>query len=174
MTKQEYLKHRDLIEEWAKGSKIEYYCTIINKWLPIDNPNWELHIIYRLEKPKPKWKDFGEISGYYIYADTDQIRELKNVEATYNNKSVFPTREEAEACLALSQLCQWRDKYNEGWRPDWCDEKQSKYSLAVCENKIIFQDLALLHSLLTFKSKEIRDKFLEDFRDLIETAKPLL
>jgi len=86
----------------------------------------------------------------------------------------FPNREEAEACLALAQLCQLRDRYNNGWKPNWEDYNETKYCIEFCQGRIETIDRVNCHKILTFKTEDLRDKFLENFKDLIETAKPLL
>lgn len=173
MTKQEYLKHKDLIEEWAKGSKIEFYCDSSKSWFTTDNPAWSLHIKYRLEKSKPKWEDFGVISGWYVSSNSELI-EYPFMESCAFNKNIFPTIGEAKACLALSQLCQWRDMYNDGWKPDWSDGHENKYTIFFKGDEATKGLDFYYNTVLSFKSEKIRDKFLEDFTDLIETAKPLL
>jgi len=124
-------------------------------------------------KPKPEWKNLGEIDGYFV--DTNcGIHRFCSLVSKPTHKNIFPTKEEAEACLALSQLCQWRDKYNEGWKPDWNDKNNKKWTIIIFSNDIIAHSYFDTHSVLSFKSAEIRDKFLEDFYELIEIAKPLL
>ena len=123
-------------------------------------------------KPKNKWEDFGNVSGYYITTHSDLNAGFK-LDSDENNKNIFPTKEEAEACLALSQLLQWRDKYNEGWKPDWEDEN-FKNCIVFKKKKIIKDCFLSTSQVLSFKDQLIRDKFLEDFRDLILVAKPLL
>ena len=91
-----------------------------------------------------------------------------------NDKNIFPTIEEAEACLALAQLCQLRDRYNDGWKPDWDSMSETKYVLEISRNIVVKNFYGNRHKILAFKTEELRDKFLENFRDLIETAKPLL
>ncbi len=122
---------------------------------------------------KNNWEDFGLINGYYVNSDSEIIG-ADYFDSVSQNKNIFPSKEEAEACLALSQLLQWRDKYNEGWKPDW-DKCEVKHIIQYFNNsgpnksRVLYQ-----RTLLSFKSEEIRDKFLETFRDLIEIAKPLL
>ena len=66
-----------------------------------------------------------------------------------------------------------RDYYNEGWQPDW---NTSGFKQCIeLEGKVVCgRDHAYSSRVLTFKSGEIRDKFLEDQRELLEIAKPLL
>src|SRR5690554_3004764 len=75
-------------------------------------------IVFKPVKSKPKWRDLGHVDGWYICSDSKVVR-IGYVISEDFNKNTWPSKEEAEAALALSQLCQWRDKYNEGWKPDW-------------------------------------------------------
>lgn len=130
-------------------------------------------IVFKPVDPKPKWEDFGRVYGWYIRSDSTVVSS-GSVTPVVHNKNTWPSKEEAEAALALSQLCQWRDKYNEGWKPDWTNEYQDKYNLKVYEGKVEWEMDSELSSPLSFKTKEIMVKFAEDFKDLIEIAKPLL
>lgn len=123
-------------------------------------------------KEKPKWEDFGEIDGYYI-TNISKLARIPEKFTDDDNKNTWPTKEEADAALALSQLCQWRDKYNEGWKPDWNDDNY-KYIIQVISNKLERTITRTYQYVLVFKSAEIRNKFFDDFKDLIEIAKPLL
>lgn len=124
------------------------------------------------EEFNPRWEDFGRIEGYCL-DEVGYIIEYINPRTHNNNRNTWPTKEEAEACLALSQLCQWRDKYNEGWKADWSDSN-TKYNIIILGHKIMGVESIYLQNILNFKTSKIRDKFIEDFRDLIEIAKPLL
>lgn len=127
---------------------------------------------YPQYKPKIKWEDFGKVKGYYVSGNCIIVDH--NSPSQKFNTNVFPTREEAEACLALSQLLQWRNKYNEGWKPDWENGSEPKYVIYFQANLIYLNTNTHTSSILSFKTKEIRDKFLEDFRDLIKIVRPLL
>jgi len=124
-------------------------------------------------KQKPKWEDFGKINGYFISNTSDILRILEQY-SNCNNKNTWPTREEAKAALALSQLCQWRDKYNQGWKPDWNNHDDKKYTIDVISNIAQTNYSHAIQNVLAFKSEKIVKKFLNDFKDLIEIAKPLL
>lgn len=119
------------------------------------------------------WKEFGKISGYYINTDSNIVN-IEYALPSDRNKNIFPSKEEAEACLALSQLCQWRDKYNEGWKPNYGGGNECRYIIEFYNNKIYLDYTYYTHNILSFKSRETRDKFYENFKDLIEIAKPLL
>ena len=84
-----------------------------------------------------------------------------------------PSEELAEATVALLKLLFLRDYYNEGWQPDW---NNSGFKQCIeLEGKVVCgRDHAYSSRVLAFKSGEIRDKFLEEQRELLEIAKPLL
>lgn len=87
---------------------------------------------------------------------------------------VFNDEEEAIAWKHLPELLYWRDKYNEGWKPNWEDGKEIKYKLFKHKDEIDFDCSEYFNRILAFKTREIRDKFMEDFEELIEKCKPLL
>ena len=90
------------------------------------------------------------------------------------SKNVLPSLEYAEAVLALCQLIQLRDCYNDNWEPDWKNSRSYKYTIySKCGNIAVGLN-DVVSRVLAFKTKELRDTFLENFKDLIETAKPLL
>lgn len=138
-----------------------------------ENSTFEKIVFKKVEKELPKsWEELETIKGSYInnYSRIcDFIGPTKE-----DHKNVFPTKEEAAACLALAQLCQLRDRYNDGWKPDWEENINEKYSIYFHNEKIYSDYSYNTRHVLSFKTYELRDKFLENFRDLIETAKPLL
>ena len=76
--------------------------------------------------------------------------------------------------LALCQLLVCREVYRQGWKPNWKDDNEIKYCIEWVENCITKETHTLMATVLSFQSEEIRDKFLENFRDLIEEAKELI
>ena len=93
-----------------------------------------------------------------------------------------PSEELADATIALLKLLFLRDYYNEGWQPDWCNQYQEKFciinflgeiDLINYSKKSKFEENKFYH-VLTFETEEIRDKFLEEQKELLEIAKPLL
>lgn len=126
------------------------------------------------EKDLPKrWEDLYEVDGWFVDFQSDIVTS-GSMRTADSVKNRFPTKEEAEACLALSQLCQLRDRYNDGWKPDWKDDTTIKYCIGVLSDCICPIENERFVKVLAFKTEELRDEFLENFRDLIKTAKPLL
>ena len=130
-------------------------------------------IVFKIKELPKSWEDLMTVKGYCV-STYSKIEDCSEEFYTYKeNKNLFPTKEEAEACLALAQLCQLRDRYNDGWKPDW-KKDNDKYTIIYSSDKIDTSFSVYSQRILSFKTVELRDKFLENFRDLIETAKPLL
>ena len=60
------------------------------------------------------------------------------------------------------------------WEPDWKDVDQDKYVIYTDGNTICTNCFYLGHNILAFPTKEMRDIFYENFKDLIEQCKELL
>jgi hypothetical protein len=126
-------------------------------------------------KPLPKtWEELKEIVGFYI--DTGSSIELAEECCTSDpdHRNVFATKEQAEASIALAQLSQLKKVYNGHWEADWSDSKTDKYVIVFSKNKTLINILRTSSEFLSFKDSETASLFLENFRDLIKQAKPLL
>lgn len=75
--------------------------------------------------------------------------------------------------LALCQLLVCREVYRQGWKPNWRDYT-SKWVIDYINDNITSIIYMQTSKVLSFQSEEIRDEFLENFRDLIEEAKELI
>ena len=96
------------------------------------------------------------------------------VASDYNeNYQGYPTLKLADAAEAVRKLLFLRDYYNEGWRPDY-KGSESKFSIIPYEDNIVDNTTINVGRVLIFKTKEIRDRFLKEQRELLEIAKPLL
>ena len=126
------------------------------------------------EKELPKsWEELGEIEGYFV-TSCSKVLPMWSFHRDEDDKNVFVTKEQAEASIALAQLSQLMKVYNDGWEADWNNGEKEKYSIMFYSDKIDVTTLTSLGSFLAFKDAKTRDLFLENFRDLILTAKPLL
>ena len=126
----------------------------------------------KIEKGLPKtWEELKIVSGWYVSAGS-KIREIIT-DANPADRNVFSTEEQAKASIALAQLSQLIQVYNDGWVADYTD-KQVNYSISFYNNDIFIDYHIGFSNFLTFKTEAIRNDFLENFRVLIETAKPLL
>lgn len=84
----------------------------------------------------------------------------------------LPSKEKAEAIIALCQLIQLRDCYNDGWVPDW-STNNTKYCISLGEKGWFTSKSGTYQNIFAFHSEELRDKFFENFRDLLDKIKPL-
>ena len=139
-----------------------------------EKSTFEKIVFKKVENELPKsWEDLYEVGGWFVDFHSDVVTS-GSMRTADSVKNRFPTKEEAEACVALAQLCQLRDRYNGGWKPNWEDYNETKYCIEFCQGRIETIDRVNCHKILTFKTEELRDKFLENFNGLIEIAKPLL
>lgn len=76
--------------------------------------------------------------------------------------------------LALMQLLVCREVYRQEWKPNWTKITENKYCIICNGTKITGAINATICRILSFQSAEIRDQFLENFKDLIEEAKELI
>jgi hypothetical protein len=60
------------------------------------------------------------------------------------------------------------------WEPDWTNYNEYKFVIGVNENEIIKCYNTIAQFILAFPTEEIRDAFLENFKELIEKCKELL
>ena len=107
-----------------------------------------------------------------VWKKTMRLYEPKS---EYNKEECkcYPSQELADASEALRRLLFLRDYYNEGWQPDWKNEEK-KFSIEIYEGEFDTFESIECQRVFSFKTEEIRDKFLEDQRELLEIAKPLL
>ena len=137
-----------------------------------ENSTFEKIVFKKTSNNLPKtWEELKNISGYYISSFCG-IADSSLVNASNYTKNIFPTKKLAEAALALAQLLQLRDRYNgdnEGFI-----FLENNYCIYNNRNSIHFNIYANTNSLLAFRTRELRNEFYENFKDLIEIAKPLL
>lgn len=80
------------------------------------------------------------------------------------------------AVSALCKLLIYRNAWWEklGWKPDFRNGLVAKYIIENCGGKIATYMSGTGCAVLAFPTEEVRDKFAETFKDLIEEAKELL
>ena len=88
----------------------------------------------------------------------------------------YINEEYERAFEALKKLTILRDYYNKGWQPDWEDKNNDgdKYCIMLYKGELTAIEYSYTYEVLHFKTPEIRDKFLEEQKELLEIAKPLL
>lgn len=126
------------------------------------------------------WEEFCKthnIKTKECYVDTNSLIHNMTEEIRRDNemdRNLLPSKSDAEGIIALMQLIQLRDCYNNGWKPDWENNKVYKYTIYYYINEIIVAKNSDTHRILSFKTSELRDKFLTNFKDLIEIAKDFI
>jgi len=108
-------------------------------------------ILKKKESKLPKtWGELGTVSGYYMDAEL------------------------AKADRALIKLIQLREKYRDGWKPDWGGGNGRKAIMYLWENEWTQDITRGVNEIFAFQSVEIRDEFYNNFKDnLLEEIKPL-
>ena len=134
-----------------------------------DNSTFE-KIVFKKEGGYPySWEDLVIISGYYANSQEEDGYNtlfINGVKSEPNYADLFPTKEEAEASIALAQLLHLANAWGRVDLKHAQRELNFYYSVHVGD--------AWFSRLFIFEDEEIRDKFQETFADLIKKASPLL
>ena len=123
------------------------------------------------------WEDLGIFDGYYV--NSECITEYHIDCPRDETKDIFATKDQAEASLALSMLSQLYKRYRED---DYtlADSYHRLYlsgyarDVEICCIEYAFALEGAGFPFLSFYSKDLAKKFLEDHKELLEKAKPLL
>ena len=137
-------------------------------------------VIFEDIKPQfPKtWEEFCEQnmikkSEYYLNPSSCVLELWDDKRDIFSDRNVLPTRQAAEAHLALMQLHQLRDCYREGWEPNWNNDC-NKYIIVKNRDKYVVFGGNWTNQFLSFQDRERAEEFLTNFRDLIEKAGDLI
>lgn len=122
-----------------------------------------------------------ELQGFEQKAHAPEFHEAlqwlennENYKTVFEDERTYPSKEIYKAFEALRKLIILRDYYNEGWQPDWKDEKEKKHVIFSEKGAFVIREFLFMSCVLTFKSREIALKFLEEQMKLLKVAKPLL
>lgn len=118
-------------------------------------------------KRKKKYEDIiKEYKKLYYINDYSKISTTIHPEARDCNKNLLPSEESCKRELARMQAILIADYYNDGWKPDWKNNKERKW---VIEKS--FCDLIIscsYASLPEFKSYDLAKEALENNREIFE------
>ena len=135
-------------------------------------------VIFEDIKPQlPKtWEEFceqNEIKKNEYYLDTSSCIIVISDSKRYSgsDRNLLPSKEAAEAHLALMQLHQLRDCYRQGWIPD---DNHDNYLILNNKGKYNISVNNWTSHFLTFQDRERAEEFLTNFRELIEKARDLI
>lgn len=126
-----------------------------------------------IKKEVKSWEDLNEIKGYLITNDS-RIVTTSALFVREWNRNTWATKEEAEACLALSQLSQLKKHYNGDWSPDKIESHHTRYCISTSYGGLVKGDWVGGKAFLTFETEKIRDAFWENHKELLEQAKMFL
>lgn len=137
---------------------------------------------YEKKKELPKtWEDFCEDNprkkGEAYFDMGSQISFFTQdfeYRSKHTDKNILPSKQAAEAHLALMQLHQLRDAWREGWLPDWNDGDQNKYVIAPNKGEFMIWEYHTISRFLAFQDMKRADKFRNCFIDLIKQAGDLI
>lgn len=120
------------------------------------------------------WDEYKDITHTKPSYYTDALKGQPSKSSFTGIYNEFQSKEIAEAFIALGKLIQLRDEWwrQLNWKPNW-GNYEKKY-IIFCTNNITTDYNITANRILAFPTEEVRDKFLDCFKDLIEIAKPLL
>lgn len=140
-------------------------------------------IVFKKKDTKPRsWEEYclniKRNSVFWISGDSS-VENVFNIDGSTLipsfDKNTLPTKELAEAFLAMMQLISLRQAWIGDWEPDWrsnvdCD----KYCIIGIYCNFEVHLLKKCRYPLSFPTKEMAEDFIDCFKDLLETAKPLI
>jgi hypothetical protein len=140
-----------------------------------EQSTFENIVFKEIKKGLPKsWEEIENLQGFFVDYSSVIIESADDVEKTEDNRNIFATEEQAEASIALAQLSQLREVYRQGWTPDYKDNYGVKYGIYFTNQGLKIGAFYENTVFLMFQSGQIAEQFLENFKDLIEKAKPLM
>ena len=161
------------------------------KTISIDTPNnleidWQESakqekIVFKKKDTKPRsWEEYCKnFKGqyYYIQDNRDNIATsfIPNGYGLVSaHKNYVPSKELAEAFLAMMQLMSLRQAWIGNWEPDWSCGYSSNYCIIGTDDHFNVCTLSKCRYALSFPTQEMAEDFMNTFKDLLEVAKPLI
>ena len=126
------------------------------------------------EKELPQsFEELKSITGWYLDWTKGGIEQQPlAINGTEDiAKDIWPTKELAEAALAMSQLMQLRKAWIGDWEPLYREGPQF-YIGSVSD--LLFVEMSDRDRVMTFPTEEMTRYFYHTFYDLLNQAKPLL
>ena len=126
------------------------------------------------------WEEFCKMypvkdDEWYIGGNSNINLLKEGIRYNTSHRNVLPSLKAAKAHLAYMMLHQLRDCYRQGWLPDWSDfHHQCKCCIIFDTDTFKIKSGIYCSRFLSFQSKEIAEKFFNNFKGLIETAGDLI
>lgn len=125
------------------------------------------------------WEEYCKINPYLTQSTDIFLRSTGLAEVTYTSlkreeyPGAIPSKERALQFLTINKLLQIRDYYNQEWKPNWDDETK-KYIIWRVRNELYTDVSTHTNALFAFRSKEVRDEFVQNFEEDLKTIKEFL
>ena len=140
----------------------------------------EYKVVKEENKLPDTWEEFCETHplkrgefGFDAEHELFEVIESEGCKRLTSWRLLLPNKEKAEAIIALCQLIQLRDCYNDGWVPDWSTIFKDKFCIRSLHGNWTTVITGGSTEIFSFKTVKLRNKFLENFRDLLDKIKPL-
>lgn len=127
---------------------------------------------------KPRsWKEYcNNYTGKAFYIVNSTIcggQKVYGGLSVENDKNTLPSKELAEAFLAMMQLMSLRQEWIRDWKSDW-NGREFYSCIVILDNKYIVENFSKYRQVLSFPTREMAIDFMDCFKDLLEVAKPLI
>lgn len=137
-----------------------------------ENSTFEKIVFKQINKKPKSFNELPNLSGFYV-TTASSLNRASHCIMDDENRNIWPTKELAEASLALSQLTQLRKAWIGDWEPNW-KTSTPKFCISVRSEEIMVDIFWQLYFLLSFPTSEMAEEFCTTFKDLLIIAKPLL
>lgn len=145
-----------------------------------ENSSFE-KIVFKKKDTKPRsWEEYYQLqeksnaAGYFINSYSDISKTEYKLGTINELRNTLPTKELAEAFLAMMQLMSLRQAWIGDWKPDWCDNIIIKWCIVYQWSKFRVFECGMTSRSLSFPTREMAEDFMNCFKDLLEIAKPLI
>lgn len=143
-----------------------------------EKSTFEKIVFKKKENTKPRsWEKYCDnFKGqfYYIQDNIDNIAtSFTPCGLVSEYKNYIPSKELAEAFLAMMQLMSLRQAWIGDWKPCW-NGRTIHYCIVCFNNGYTINGCAQCCHALSFPTKEMAEEFMNYFRDLLEVVKPLI
>lgn len=140
-------------------------------------------IVFKKKENKPRsWKEYL-CSGNHpnrlwfinqrISSTECNVKDFDLNRSNCHMAAYLPSKELAEAFLAMMQLMSLRQAWIGDWKPDWI-RKTNNHCINICDNEYNVAEYARAHQALSFPTREMAVDFMNCFKGLLKQAKPLI
>ena len=147
-----------------------------------ENSSFEKIVFKKKENTKPRsWEEYCKNNEskevWYVNEDSNIGGCHLMYRPISKDKNTLPTKELAEAFLAMMQLMSLRQAWIGDWKPNFYMNMASNWGIGYEPNIGVFcieNHCRTNGGGLTFPTEEMAEDFMNCFKDLLEIAKPLI